>query len=169
MLTDSIKVEISCLTSQLEDILDRENVMWKQRNKAQWFREGDCNTAFFHSQATKKMKYHHIDGLYNQMGLWCQSHQALDAIILDHFVTIFSTSQPSTEATETVLKRVRVKVTKQMNDSLLRTYYPIKVTKALAQMHPLKSPCPDGMSPIFLSKILAYCRSRYYLLGSFFS
>lgn len=34
---------------ELENLLDKEEMMWRQRGKAQWILEGDKNTAFFHS------------------------------------------------------------------------------------------------------------------------
>lgn len=39
-----------------------------------------------------------------------------------------------------------------MNESLKRPYEASEVTKALSQTHSLKSPGPDGMSPIFYKK-----------------
>ena len=53
ILSDAVKSHIGTLTSQLEDILDQENTMWRQRSKTHWYREGDQNTAFFHAHASK--------------------------------------------------------------------------------------------------------------------
>ncbi|XP_071939093.1 uncharacterized protein [Coffea arabica] len=88
-LSDAVKSQIGTLTSQLEDILDRENTTWKQRSKTHWYREGDRNTTFFHAQASKRRKQNQINGLFNDAGQWCNSHDDLENIILDHFGAIF--------------------------------------------------------------------------------
>ncbi|XP_027086733.2 uncharacterized protein [Coffea arabica] len=121
-LSDAVNSHIGTLTSQLEAILDRENTMWKQRSKTHWYREGDRNTAFFHAQASKRRKQNQINGLFNDAGQWCNSHDDLEHIILDHFGSIFSSSKPSPEIIDAVLQRVHPKVSRRINDSLLRTY-----------------------------------------------
>ena len=51
-----------------------------------------------------------------------------------------------------VLDLVDRVVTLDMNNTLLQPYTPDEVKQALFQMHPSKSPGPDGMSPFFFQK-----------------
>ena len=53
---------------------------------------------------------------------------------------------------ETVLDPVERLVTPNMNQQLLQPYTPEEIKRALFQMHPSKSPGPDGMSPFFFQK-----------------
>lgn len=53
---------------------------------------------------------------------------------------------------ETVLDPVERLVTPDMNQQLLQPYTPEEIKRALFQMHPSKSPGPDGMSPFFFQK-----------------
>ena len=68
---------------------------------------------------------------FNNAMQWCNSHDDLENIILDHFGSIFSSSKPSPEIIDAVLQRVQPKVSKRMNDSLMRTYSAFEVTQAL--------------------------------------
>ncbi|KAK9292489.1 hypothetical protein L1049_020462 [Liquidambar formosana] len=43
-------------------------------------------------------------------------------------------------------------VTDEMNASLMQDFHPLEVCEALFQMHPSKSPGPDGMSALFFQK-----------------
>ena len=53
---------------------------------------------------------------------------------------------------EPVLDSVDRVVTPNMNSTLLQPYTPNEVKQALFQMHPSKSPGPNGMSPFFFQK-----------------
>lgn len=46
--------------------LDKENSMWKQRSRLdwfEWFREGDHNTRFFHEKASSWFHKNTIEGI----------------------------------------------------------------------------------------------------------
>jgi len=51
-----------------------------------------------------------------------------------------------------VLDVVDRRVTPNMNNALLQRYTLNEVRRALFQMHPSKSPNPDGISPFFFQK-----------------
>ena len=53
---------------------------------------------------------------------------------------------------ERVIESVDHVVTEEMAQSLVRPYTEEEVRTALFQMHPSKSPGPDGMSPFFFQK-----------------
>ncbi|KAL0435017.1 UNVERIFIED_CONTAM: hypothetical protein Sradi_0209600 [Sesamum radiatum] len=69
---DPISAEVGLhrrkLRRELEEILTREKIMWKQRGKAQWLKEGDKNTPFFHARASAQQRKNSISRLRNNEG-----------------------------------------------------------------------------------------------------
>ncbi|KAL0449049.1 UNVERIFIED_CONTAM: putative mitochondrial protein [Sesamum latifolium] len=61
----------------------------------------------------------------------------------------FESTHPTEEAMEEVVSCIQPRVTTAMNEALAQPFTSEEVTIALKQMQPLKSPGPDGMSPIF--------------------
>ena len=80
-------------------------------------------------------------------GIWRENKEEVEGIILDYFKEIYSTSFP--EEFRSSLGVIDRRVSDDMNDALLKEFQVEEVRRALKQMHPTKSPGPDGMSPIF--------------------
>ena len=95
-------------------------------------------------------------GLLDLKGRWQVDPGNIDGIILEYFGSIFKSNEPA--KFEASLSAIHPKVTLAMNATLAANFRAEEVWIALQQMHPTKSPGPDSMSPIFLSKILGFIR-----------
>jgi len=51
-----------------DEILLREELMWKQRSQITWLKQGDENTIFFHQKSTWESQENRIKNLKNEHG-----------------------------------------------------------------------------------------------------
>nr|XP_023912601.1 uncharacterized protein LOC112024185 [Quercus suber] len=137
----------SALASWNQNVVDSEEIIWRQRSKVHWYREGDRNTKFFHARASERRKKNSISGLWNEDGIWCDSKESITATALSYFENIYTSSSPT--GINEVINAIPRRVTDEMNSELTKTFTSEEVLKALKQLHPTKAPRPDGMSAIF--------------------
>ncbi|KAL3522951.1 hypothetical protein ACH5RR_015785 [Cinchona calisaya] len=105
-VSDSRLAEIGSLQNELENCLDQKDLMWRQRSKMHWFREGDRNTKFFHTKASIQYKNNLVKGLRDNAGIWCDKDSDIERIVVDHFSKFFETTNPSTEILDRVTSPV---------------------------------------------------------------
>ena len=65
----SIITEMQKTRVELNCWLEKDDVMWLQRSRINWFREGDRNTRYFHSKASARYQNNLIDGMEDLNGV----------------------------------------------------------------------------------------------------
>jgi hypothetical protein len=78
--------EIKCPQSEIDLILEQEDLKWKQRSQQNWYLHGDRNTPFFHSWATHRLSHrhekNHIRRVKDDSGrVWSQSRDIGHAFV----------------------------------------------------------------------------------------
>lgn len=85
--------------------------------------------------------------MYNNAGVWCTSDEDIEMMVIDYFENLFTSSQPlNIPETVSLLPRI---IIDDMNLILTKQITKEETYFALKQMHPSKSPGPDGFSPGF--------------------
>ncbi|GAV78933.1 hypothetical protein CFOL_v3_22398, partial [Cephalotus follicularis] len=79
---------------KLNELLEREETLCKQRSRITWLREGDRSTAFFHSKATLRKKKNFIRGLMQEDGRWVRSEKDITNLATSYFIEIFTSQEP---------------------------------------------------------------------------
>ncbi|KAI0497209.1 hypothetical protein KFK09_020431 [Dendrobium nobile] len=70
---------------KLNSTLARLNTWWKQRAKAKWMNDGDCNSKFFHSYASAKRRLNNIVKLKDDEGNVMEDQSQIEDILIKIF------------------------------------------------------------------------------------
>lgn len=149
-LTDESADRQRTLLIQIEEQLEREEIYWVQRSRANWLKFGDTNTNFFNNFASARKKRNHIRRLMDDGGNWVEDNESMRTLISCYFQHLFSSEVAVPDAS--VLNKVKPCVSGYMNDSLLAPYTAEELKKALFSIGDLKAPGPDGLHAIFNKK-----------------
>jgi hypothetical protein len=74
---------------RLELMLEQEEIHWFQRARANWLKQGDRNTGFFHNFATKQKKKNTIKGLLDDRGRGQEDGVIMCNIVQSYFENLF--------------------------------------------------------------------------------
>ncbi|KAL9682775.1 hypothetical protein QQ045_014583 [Rhodiola kirilowii] len=148
--SDEIKDKEAELSNELDEWLEREEIFWRQRSRAEWLRQGDRNTAYFHAKASQRRKRNRIDGLENDRGELCESEESIISIVTNYFNNIFE-SQGITQGRnwEREFENIPKVISVEMNQILTAPFSESKVKRALFQIHPTKALGVDGFTALF--------------------
>ncbi|XP_071685251.1 uncharacterized protein [Lolium perenne] len=142
------------LKYKLSHLEDQYNIFWQQRARANWLKNGDRNTSFFHAHASERRKVNRIKKLRREGGGVVEREEEIGPFITNFYKSLFLSS--AGQVNEDLLQFVPKSVTSAMNDHLNSPYTVEEVRKALDSIGDLKAPGPDGMLALFYKKILAH-------------
>ena len=92
------------LKAEINELLDKEAQMWRQRSCVLWLWNRDNNTKFFHSRATKQFREKVIRGIMDNTNTWKDKPEEVVATLLSYYQELFSIATPvSSNATLTYI------------------------------------------------------------------
>ncbi|KAA3475230.1 Retrovirus-related Pol polyprotein LINE-1 [Gossypium australe] len=129
------------IRDELENVLEHEDLLWRQKARCDWLQFGDQNTNFFHSRTIKRRKFNRITSLQIDNGDWCSDQEKLQNKEVEFFERLYSevptnlrnllkNGFPCIEPSETTFLEAAIS-----NE---------EIKKALFDMAPLKAPGSDG-------------------------
>ncbi|CAN1181308.1 hypothetical protein LINPERHAP2_LOCUS35307, partial [Linum perenne] len=75
---------------ELERTLWQEHMIWLQKSRLQWHKEGDRNTRFFHLSTIMRRKSNRIKGLKLSDGSWIYDDTEMQEVAVNHFKEFFA-------------------------------------------------------------------------------
>lgn len=72
------------------DILNQQEIYWKQRAKTFWLKDGDRNSKYFHAQASHRRKNNSIIKLMDEEGVWRTLSNGLQEMFASYFRSLYN-------------------------------------------------------------------------------
>lgn len=129
--------------------IDKEEMYWEQRARANWLKLGDKNSTFFQKYASNRKRINTISMLELDEGgevtEEIKIHEAATSFLLKLFTSI-GVRDPSY-----LLTGIENNISQDINTFLLSTFIADEYT-TLKGMGPIKTPVPDGFPTLFFQK-----------------
>ncbi|CAM8909274.1 unnamed protein product [Rhodiola kirilowii] len=139
------------ITKEIDDWLFKEELYWKQRSRADWLKEGDRNTRFFHLRASQRRKTNEIREIQDSEGNIITDKEDIGREVVHYFRTKIFKSERGGVANniQQEVSFISQCITEEMAAMLSAPFSELEVQDAIFQMYPTKAPGPDGFSAIF--------------------
>jgi hypothetical protein len=106
--------------NRMDELLYREEMMWLQRSRISWLKEGDRNTKFFHKKAVWRAKKNEIKKLKKDDGTWCTVPSTMERMTTSYFKEVY-TKDPTLNPDD-IVEVLAPKVSAAMTDGLCKEF-----------------------------------------------
>lgn len=132
---------------ELDEILMRERILWKEKAKAKWLEEGDANTHFFHVSTISHRRYNHIPFLFDVNDARISDIDLIGQKFVAFYSNLFSTSRHCFPLNLQDL----IVPTIAFEDNVRFTHTPdaSEIRSVVSSMNGNTGPGPDGIIPTF--------------------
>lgn len=128
------------------ELLEKQELYWKQWAKQFWLREGDQNTEFFHKYTSTRRKHNYLDRIKGEDGEWRDTNEGIQEVVEKYFKTLFQSMSYNGRLRQH--EEVQ-KITEVENEALLSNITTEEVKETTVSMHMDKSSGKDGLNPAF--------------------
>ena len=167
------KAEIEAMTSgnnfrirqikrEIKVFLEKGAIMWAQRSRVLWARQGDQNTKYFHSCATRRYRKNVIEGIRDANDRWRDQPIDISTVLVNYYKNLFTSTKHIMP--QNVLSCVPPIIDDKMNAALSQEFNAKEVEDASDQMAPLKAPGLDEMPPLFYLHFLRHNKAGCHYL-----
>ncbi|PKI46795.1 hypothetical protein CRG98_032792 [Punica granatum] len=133
--------------ADLEENLIKKDLIWRQKSRELWLKDGDRNTKFFHLSTVIRRRANQIAAIKDNNGEWSQDHVVFGEYFLRNFQDLFNTSNPAIpEDMEDLIGHI---ITAPENERLIQASDDKEILTALNSIPNLKALGPDGIPYLF--------------------
>jgi hypothetical protein len=149
-LNNADQREIRQTADHMQELLYREELLWLQRSRITWLKEGDKNTRFFHQKAVWRARRNKIKKLKDHDGTWKDVPSDMELMATSYFQELFTRDDLLNP--DALIDLTQRKVTPEMNNRLCLEFTEDEIADALFQIGPLKAPGVDGFLARFYQR-----------------
>jgi len=129
---------------------EQEEILWRQKSRVQWLKEGERNTKFFHKAMTHRRHINRITQLEDNQGNPIRDHDQIAEALNSFYQDLLMETNASREETiQKVTRHIPRLVNSDQNRALLRPITQTEVDFAALNMPPGKAPGPNGFTTDF--------------------
>lgn len=119
--TEESSKEEGIIIGKLEERRKQEEVLWRQKSRIKWLREGERNTKFFHQAMIQHRQRNRILSMKNENGERIVEQEGIEKVLMEYHKEILIESQVDrSEAIEEVCKAIPRIVIDNQNRALMR-------------------------------------------------
>ena len=122
------------LEKELDELLYREEIMWMQRSRIAWLREGDRNTKFFHRRASVRRRKNRVRRLKRGDGSWTSNDEEMGEMATDFFRSLYTREEEVNPCI--ITDCMRSCVDEDMNNKLCAPFTEKKLVMASFKLGP---------------------------------
>jgi hypothetical protein len=89
-ITEELRMQEAMISQKLGERRAQEEILWRQKSRVQWLKEGDRNTKFFHRSTIQRRHVNHISHLVTEEGKTLHSHEDLETELVSYYQDLLS-------------------------------------------------------------------------------
>ena len=139
---------------QLEQLLDRKEMLWAQKARKEWDLKGDRNTKYYQAVVKNRKRHNRIIQIKNEEDVWITDQNQIEQCFCNHFRTVYAdTPQYTVDEIQQQLSCLQLPtLTNQQKCTLDQPLEDAEIIQAIHQLGSLKAPGPDGIPAAFYQK-----------------
>eukprot|EP00253_Pinus_taeda_P021290 PITA_21290 len=155
---ESISKE-GAILGKLEERRKQEEILWRQKSRIKWLREGERNTKFFHQAMIKHRQRNKILSIKDKNGNKVVEQAEIEEVLMDHHKEILSQPQADRmHAIQEICSAIPRLVTEDQNNALMRAATLEEIEETVKAMKKGTAPRPDGF-------IVDFFQAGWHFLG----
>lgn len=151
--TEELTKQEQVIESKIIERAKQEEILWRQKSRIRWLKNGEKNTKFFHKTTVQRRMINHISHIKNEQGNKVETHEGIEAEFLKYFEKAHQ--EPDINrmpAINKVIKNIPRIITEEHNSLLLKPINLEEVEEAMWNLKEGKAPGPDGFTSNFFHK-----------------
>ncbi|KAH0716961.1 hypothetical protein KY290_013528 [Solanum tuberosum] len=132
--------------------INMQDSIYRQKAHIKWFKEGDCNSKFFHSILRIRRNKLSIHRIKNHQGNWIQGEERIIKAAIKHFKSMFNLDQPTTD--QSLMNCIPSLINAEDNKLLDRMPDEEEIKEAIFSMSLTSAAGPNGYNGKFFQSIL---------------
>jgi hypothetical protein len=143
-------IEEACLQNELNVWLARNEIMWRQKSRETWLKDGDCNSQFFHISSIIRRKKNSIDAIRGDNGEWIVKLSEIREFVIEKFHNLFIEEDITfPEVLENLITPI---ILEDQNSLLCQIPTAKEIREVLFSMQSQKALDSDGLPPLFYKR-----------------